>query len=283
MKLPEKMLFLVCAVLMSTAGAWGQYYFQNPIMQFDLSYWYDFENNGQMGFTNNSSSYNSCFFRIENGQPVKYKDFPDGVQEMKPYCVNNDRAVDFIYESGEYCNVHIYDEDGTEKVEPIPLKFGEFSEDFLVCDYNSDGRADILIPDVNKVAVQKADGSFLLKDYTTFTQEEYNNRDKDNDEWVKTYPSSGIVSSTFGDAFLSGSDMFIGSGSYYDGALGGEGTTSIDFNRDGLPDIIDSNSGNVLLNVGEDKFVTLPMGGAVLFRDLNSDQIQDYIVYDSSK
>ncbi len=278
LKLPVKMLFLVCAVLMSTAGAWGQYFFQNPIMQFDLSYWYDFDGNGQMGFTNYSNSNNMYFFRIENGQPVKYKDFPDGVTEMKPYCVNNDRAVDFIYESGEYCNVHIYDEDGTERVEQIPLN----DEGFLVCDYNSDGRADILIPDVNKVAVQKADGSFLLKDYTTYTQEEYNNRDKNNDEWVKTYPSSGIVSSTFGDAFLSGSDMFIGSGSYYDGALGGEGTTSIDFNRDGRPDIIDSRSGYVMLNVGEDKFVALPMGGAVFFRDLNGDQIQDYIVYDSS-
>ena len=252
-------------------------------MQFDLSYWYDFENSGQMGFSYylNGHEYNHGFFRIEHGLPVKYKDFPDPAGNMKPYSVNNDEAVDFISDNGNNCNVYVYDEDGTEKMEQIPLKFGDFSEDFLVCDYNSDGRADILIPTANKVAVQKADGSFLLKDYTTYTQEEYNNRDKNNDEWVKTYPSSGIVSSTFGDAFLSGSDMFIGSG-YYMGALGGEGTTSIDFNRDGLPDIIDSNSGNVLLNVGEDKFVTLPMGGAVFFRDLNSDQIQDYIVYDSS-
>mgnify|MGYP002417662551 CR=1 FL=1 len=252
-------------------------------MQFDLSYWYDFENSGQMGFSYylNGHEYNHGFFRIEHGLPVKYKDFPDPAGNMKPYSINNDEAVDFISDNGNNCNVYVYDEDGTEKMEQIPLKFGDFSEDFLVCDYNSDGRADILIPGVNKVAVQKADGSFLLKDYTTYTQEEYNNRDKNNDEWVKTYPSSGIVSSTFGDAFLSGSDMFIGSG-YYMGALGGEGTTSIDFNRDGLPDIIDSNSGNVLLNVGEDRFVTLPMGGAVFFRDLNSDQIQDYIVYDSS-
>lgn len=252
-------------------------------MQFDLSYWYDFENSGQMGFSYYLSGheYGHGFCRIENGKPVKYKDFPVGVTDMKPYSINNDEAVDFISDNGNNCNVYVYNEDGTEKVEQVPLTFGEASEDFLVCDYNSDGRADILIPGVNKVAVQKADGSFLLKDYTTYTQEEYNNRDKDNDEWVKTYPSSGIVSSTFGDAFLSGSDMFIGSGSY-DGALGGEGTTSIDFNRDGLPDIIDSNWGNVLLNVGEDKFVTLPMGGAVFFRDLNSDQIQDYIVYDSS-
>lgn len=279
--------------VMSTGGQMGTVTIRNyrvnrlqsgSAMQFDLSYWYDFENSGQMGFSYylNGHEYNHGFFRIEHGLPVKYKDFPDPAGNMKPYSVNNDEAVDFISDSGNNCNVYVYNEDGTEKMEQIPLKFGEFSEDFLVCDYNSDGRADILIADANKVAVQKADGSFLLKDYTTYTQEEYNNRDKDNDEWVKTYPSSGIVSSTFGDAFLSGSDMFIGSGSYYEGALGGEGTTSIDFNRDGLPDIIDSNSGNVLLNVGEDRFVTLPMGGAVFFRDLNSDQIQDYIVYDSS-
>lgn len=279
--------------VMSTGGQMGTVTIRNyrvnrlqsgSAMQFDLSYWYDFENSGQMGFSYylNGHEYNHGFFRIEHGLPVKYKDFPDPAGNMKPYSVNNDEAVDFISDSGNNCNVYVYNEDGTEKMEQIPLKFGEFSEDFLVCDYNSDGRADILIADANKVAVQKADGSFLLKDYTTYTQEEYNNRDKNNDEWVKTYPSSGIVSSTFGDAFLSGSDMYIGSGSYYEGALGGEGTTSIDFNRDGLPDIIDSNSGNVLLNVGEDRFVTLPMGGAVFFRDLNSDQIQDYIVYDSS-
>ena len=81
------------------------------------------------------------------------------------------------------------------------------------------------------------------------------------------------------DAFLSGKDMFIGGKGEYTGSMGYQ-TSNIDFNKDGYPDIVNTGTGEILLYVAKDKYVGLPMGGAIYFRDLNNDQRLDYIVYE---
>ena len=81
------------------------------------------------------------------------------------------------------------------------------------------------------------------------------------------------------DAFLSGKDMFIGGKGEYTGSMGYQ-TSNIDFNKAGYKDIVNTGTGEILLYVAKDKYVGLPMGGAIYFRDLNNDQRLDYIVYE---
>ena len=131
----------------------------------------------------------------------------------------------------------------------------------------------------SKVAVQLIDGSFEIHQLEILTQDEYLNRDKTNDEWSQNGNYSGVVVQNKNDAFLSGKDMFIGGKGEYTGSMGYQ-TSNIDFNKDGYPDIVNTGTGEILLYVAKDKYVGLPMGGAIYFRDLNNDQRLDYIVYE---
>lgn len=259
----------------------------NPNLTFDLSYWYDEDRDGRMEYTLSPlpkgmyiKTYKQAFYKItDDGAPVKYKDFPDGAEYLVPYNVNNDAAVDYVDASSRL--VFTGNADGGIETEQVAI---DGVEGFLVTDYDNNGLPDLILTgsgNQRTVLLQMPGGSFMPHAFDTYTREEYLDRDKTNDEWaaVVNSGSSGIVSQNMNDAFLSGKDMFIGGGGGFEGTMGHQASV-IDFNKDGMPDIVDAAGGNILLYMAEDKYVTLPMGGSIYFRDLNNDQLADYVVYE---
>lgn len=266
-------------------------------MQFDLNYWYDEDRDGQMEFCFGQEIYRNYWiyygkYKLINGRTLKYEDLPEGISSLMPCNINNDKAIDYCggilrgnYENHSF-NYKVYtnDEQGENKDSQIFESWGtsritgKSGEIFVPCDYNNDGLTDFLLPH-SKVAVQLIDGSFEIHQLEILTQDEYLNRDKTNDEWSQNGNYSGVVIQNKNDAFLSGKDMFIGGKGEYTGSMGYQ-TSNIDFNKDGYPDIVNTGTGEILLYVAKDKYVGLPMGGAIYFRDLNNDQRLDYIVYE---
>ena len=269
----------------------------NGTMQFDLNYWYDEDRDGQMEFCFGQEIYRNYWiyygkYKLINGRTLKYEDLPEGISSLMPCNINNDKAIDYCggilrgnYENHSFdYKVYTNDEQGGSKDSQIFKSWGtsritgKSGEIFVPCDYNNDGLTDFLLPH-SKVAVQLIDGSFEIHQLEILTQDEYLNRDKTNDEWSQNGNYSGVVVQNKNDAFLSGKDMFIGGKGEYTGSMGYQ-TSNIDFNKDGYPDIVNTGTGEILLYVAKDKYVGLPMGGAIYFRDLNNDQRLDYIVYE---
>lgn len=239
------------------------------VLNFDLTHWYDINKDGKLEFTNKD---NLC--DVVNGMAMPYDKIElDGISisDLYPCNVNNDNAVDYII-NGK--SVFTNTEDGNNLI-------SHNEKEILYCDYNNDGLADFIIRDQNEtVALQLVDGSFLPHQFKTYSREEYLNRDKANDEWNPTlYSYSNVICQNRNDAFLSGKDMFIGGSGNFEGSMGAE-ASAMDFNKDGIPDIVDYSSGNIMLYAAEDKYINMPMGGAIFFRDLNNDMRTDYIVYE---
>lgn len=241
------------------------------ILNFDLTCWYDINKDGKLEFTNKD---NLC--DVVNGMAMPYDKIElDGVSisDLYPCNVNNDNAVDYVI-NGK--SVLTNTEDGDKLI-------SHNEKEILYCDYNNDGLADFLIRDIDEtVALQLVDGSFLPHRFKTYSRDEYLNRDKVNGEWSPiSSTQSSVISQNRNDAFLSGKDMFIGGTSDFEGSMGAEAST-MDFNKDGIPDIVDYSSGNIMLYAEEDKYINMTMGGAIFFRDLNNDMRTDYIVYEPS-
>lgn len=269
----------------------------NGVLQSDLNYWYDEDRDGQMEFFYGDSKTHINYwknygkYKIINGVPVKYENFPENISLLMPCSTNNDAGVDFcggIAAGGwenPYCNYKILtnSEQGDTQESQLFESWGrsrftgKIGEIFVPCDYNNDGITDFLLPD-SKVAVRLPDGTYEIHQLEVLTQEEYRNRDKTDDQWSQN-GGGGVVVQNRNDAFLSGKDMFIGGKGEYTGSMGYQ-ASSIDFNKDGYPDIVNTGTGEILIYVAKDKYVGLPIGGAIYFRDLNNDQRLDYIVYE---
>lgn len=258
-----------------------------PFIQTNLNAWYDEDRNGVMDFCAGieSSRWWKDYgkYTIIDHAIVRYDGFPEGLSTLYPYNINNDNAIDFYGGIRKGVDTYYYDykiytnnEQGETKISQDSE--GNYTSTFVPCDYNNDGLTDFLLSD-NRVAVQLIDGSFKIHQLKVFTQEEYRNRDKTNDTWSQNGNYSGVVSQNRNDAFLSGSDMFIGGDGKYTGSMGYQ-ASNIDFNKDGLPDLVNTGTGQVLLYIAKDQYVSIPMGGAIYFRDLNNDQRPDYIVYE---
>lgn len=63
----------------------------------------------------------------------------------------------------------------------------------------------------------------------------------------------------------------------------GQPAVSIDLNKDGLPDMIDQKNGIIYYNMGQNKFIESNTGGFTVARDLNGDNIPDFIVHSATK
>lgn len=264
----------------------------SPYFQPDLSRWYNTDRNGNMSFFygipglyNNNTGGNGKY-NIKNGVIVLDETFPQDFT-LSPCNINNDGSLDYLEQVSDKNNNHCYkihtNSEGKETlISPLfESRFyydseGNYRESFAPCDYNSDGLTDFLLVN-DRIAIQCIDGSFMIRQMEVLSQKEY--QDKSMDEsWNQNNPS-GLLTATFGDVFLKEKDIFIGSTSGVSKALGQQ-TTDIDFNKDGRPDLLNTTTGRLLLNVGEDKYVSISLGGNLFFRDLNNDQRMDYIVYD---
>lgn len=263
----------------------------SPHFQPNLSQWYDTNRNGNMSFFNgNTGGRNeSGKYNVKDGVIVLDETFPQDIL-LSPCNINNDGALDYleqIYAGGEtqaFFDYRIYTNSEGKETLISPLfnsRFyydtsGNYRESFTPCDYNSDGLTDFLLVN-DRVAIQCIDGAFMIRQLEVLTQKEYQDKSKD-ESWNQNIPSR-FVTSTRGDAFLKQSDMFVGSSSGSSKAMGQQ-VTDIDFNKDGRPDLLNITTGRLLLNIGEDKYVAIPLGGNLYFRDLNGDQRMDYIVYE---
>ncbi|WP_455587514.1 T9SS type A sorting domain-containing protein [Bacteroides sp.] len=144
------------------------------------------------------------------------------------------------------------------------------------CDYNNDGKPD-LMESQHFVYRQTEDGTFSRTEIIPVSSEEdtlsYN-------RWESNFQSSGIglgnlggdVGVPIGDKADNKIASFKSSREYY----------SMDFNKDGYEDLIDEQTGAILLNRGNNRFLYAPQEGMLYPRDLNGDYITDYVVYDKS-
>lgn len=264
----------------------------SPYFQSDQSQWYDTDRSENMSFfygvSENNNNGGNGKYNIKDGVVILDETFSQE-SALSPCNINNDESLDYlerIYSKSDnpYFNykIHTNREDKEPLISPLfESRFyydtnGNYRESFTPCDYNSDGLTDFLLVN-DRIAVQCTDGSFMIRRMEVLSQEEYQNQSKD-EGWNQNNPSRLLVS-TYDDVFLKESDIFVGNTSGTAKTLGQQ-ATDIDFNKDGRPDLLNTTTGRLLLNVAEDKYVSIPLGGNLFFRDLNGDQRMDYIVYE---
>jgi len=188
--------------------------------------------------------------------------------------LNNDSVVDFItgksssYDS--YNNVIVRRDDGTV----YEKKY--VGRDVLVADLNSDGRPDLVPNDeYGRTYVQLPDGTFEQHLMNIQSYEAWKNGGK-NDEW-----SSGTGGFVVSDGIPGiRDDMFVRDGVTTSFGKLGTMLTDLDFNHDGRPDLLNENTGQLLINLGSDNYVAMQLNGKIYFRDLNGDGKLDYVLYD---
>lgn len=243
--------------------------------------WYeDIPDNGWMEFVN--ERYGGSLVglnRIVHGRPFSYQAYPYGNYygpEPSFVNVNNDSVADLFisYNSGDYNSatpyLYIRDEQGNLREKSVEAKN---NNKVFLADINNDGRPDWFMTD-GQVYIQNADGTFLEKKVRLMTPSEWENGGR-NDSWSSS--GGGLIVQDWNDALHV--DLIVGSGSGVYHNLGNS-VQSIDFNGDGRPDLLNSITGQLLLNMGNDTYVTVNIGGQVYFRDLNGDGLLDYVLYD---
>lgn len=247
----------------------------------ELSQWFDDDGDGKMEFMY-TSNYLSGKFKIVEGKGVLYEEVSlqeTGNSDMFPCNLNNDTEIDYYgWDSSDNPSwklvVTSCKEDGDK------LRFEVLAEDYHVqlstCDYNSDGRIDLVLSD-GRLAVQQIDGTFALRKLDVMSLDAY--KGQLNDEWGRPSNYNGVILSNGIPSLRDG--MFVGSNAYT-GSLNSQ-ITDIDFNNDGRIDILNNQSGQLLMNMGDGKYVAIALGGSIYFRDLNGDQKMDYVVYDRDR
>lgn len=151
--------------------------------------------------------------------------------------------------------------------------------DVLVADLNSDGRPDMVPNDEHgRTFIQMPDGTFKEHLMKIQSYEAYKNGGR-NEEW-----NSGTGGFIVSDGIPGiRDDMFVRDGGGAPG-FGKLGTmlTDIDFNHDGRVDLLNENTGQLLINLGDDNYVAMQLNGRIYFRDLNSDGKLDYVMYNET-
>lgn len=229
-------------------------------------YWYDdIADNGVMEFASGN------VWEFKDDKVYAYKDIENFISFQN---LNNDSIIDFL--KGNYnvsYSILVRREDGTiyEKK--------NLGMNVLVADLNSDGRPD-LVPSSNSgmTFIQLPDGTFEEHLMKIQSYEAYKNGGR-NEEW-----NSGTGGFIVSDGIPGIRDDMIvrsGSGSPAFGKLGTM-LTDIDFNHDGRVDLLNENTGQLLINLGDDNYVAMQLNGRIYFRDLNGDGKLDYVMYNEN-
>jgi hypothetical protein len=187
-------------------------------------------------------------------QPVAWS-----LYRSTPLNINNDDQPDF---GASQDTVYISTPEGYRK---------EVGVNPRLWDVNADGRPDLYSEETEEVAetqryihYQQPDGSFR-KSRIEFVSTE---------EWLELLRNKKSPS-IYDMSCMS----IIGSGVSKPSTLDLL-ETEIDFNRDGLPDLMSEAGGGVLLNMGNNRFAFAQAKGQVFAKDLNNDGLSDIILYD---
>ncbi len=224
-----------------------------------------------MQFTNGGRKY------YVDGDYTRYSYGESMLSSSFQHNINNDNATDFYsYSYNRVANpvtytpagmsnpqIHVASENG--EANTIKLIEGYSGIDVLIpADYNSDGLPDFVVGE--NVFVQGADGLFLRK--------------KVNIE--------GTLQN--GDFVNGGSSRFVSGLTEIWQHISSKGVITytppkrtnvldIDIDSDGLPDLLDTETGNVWLNKGGERYERGRIGGLMFFRDLNGDGVLDYVLF----
>lgn len=181
-----------------------------------------------------------------------------GMSDFTLFNANNDAFPDFYITAYETDNVSVSTPDGSYNT--LALKGIQW-------DINADGRPDLYSEDKisssevgqRYIHYGQADGSYLKSRIELATNEEYQEALK---EYARrnSHGSYILPPPVVGNPVLSNLDR------------------EIDFNKDGLPDLLSDNG--VLLNLGNNRFVFSQLQGRIFAKDLNGDMIPDMILYD---
>ena len=243
-----------CSVTVNLSGQ-----VSNNLVSTNLGQWYsERESDNYMQFVSGSSEY---FF--SGGQVYPYYTF-DG--SAFPCNINNDNTTDFyMYNSGtgslNNYRVRIVGENG--EIKTIPLPFPSSTSDISPCDYNGDGLTDFKIG--SNIFVQGANSSFTQKALNIMNR----------DTWLNTsgFSMSSLAGHT--GAWIESAPV-----AYVPPQTAN--LINMDLDGNGLPDLLDTKSGEVLLNMGADVFVKEQLGGYVMFRDLTGNGKMDNVVFNQS-
>lgn len=246
------------------------------IYPFQPQYWYDdLLDNEMMEFEN---GYIDVYNRVKNGgnlyeikgnESYAYKQV---VNFMSFQNLSNDSLIDFIIEQNTNSAI-IRNVNGTS------YEINSLGWDVLVADLNSDGRPDLVPNDEHgRTFIQMPDGTFKEHLMKIQSYEAYKNGGR-NEEW-----NSGTGGFIVSDGIPGiRDDMFVrdGGGGPAFGKLGTM-LTDIDFNHDGRVDLLNENTGQLLINLGDDNYVAMQLNGRIYFRDLNGDGKLDYVMYNET-
>lgn len=248
------------------------------IYPFQPQYWYDdLLDNEMMEFEN---GYIDVYNRVKNGgnlyeikgnESYAYKKVENFMSFQN---LSNDSLIDFHKGThGLNNSILVRRADGTV------YEKNALGWDVLVADINSDGRPDLVPNDEHgRTFIQLPDGTFKEHLMKIQSYEAYKNGGR-NEEW-----NSGTGGFIVSDGIPGiRDDMFVrdGGGAPAFGKLGTM-LTDIDFNHDGRVDLLNENTGQLLINLGDDNYVAMQLNGRIFFRDLNGDGKLDYVMYNET-
>lgn len=230
-------------------------------------YWYDdIPNNDKIEFANIRYLYD-----IKGDVPYAYMCVENF---MSFHNFNNDSIIDF--QKGTF---NLYNSVWVRKTDGTVYEQDNLGWDVLVADLNSDGRPDLVPNDEHgRTFIQLPDGTFKEHLMKIQSYEAYKNGGR-NEEW-----NSGTGGFIVSDGIPGiRDDMFVrdGGGAPAFGKLGTM-LTDIDFNHDGRVDLLNENTGQLLINLGDDNYVAMQLNGRIYFRDLNGDGKLDYVMYNET-
>lgn len=258
----SRVLFLVLCSLWGAMAAQAQDNATYPVAA--MSNIYDINGDGKMEFLGTDFRFHS--YQYPGLMPMEQYSIPENGKHARLCNLNNDAFPDIRYLEGGIIAISAQ--------EGIWQTIDNVSEAPYPCDYNNDGRTD-LMHSTRKVYRQGSDGSFSPIEIIPVSSEEdtlvYN-------RWESRPTSTGIglgnlggdVGVAIGGASTAKAATFSSNREFY----------SMDFNKDGHADLIDESTGTLLLNRGNNRFLLAPQNGRLYPRDLNGDFIMDYICYD---
>ncbi|MDL2241508.1 FG-GAP-like repeat-containing protein [Bacteroidales bacterium OttesenSCG-928-L03] len=247
----------------------------------DLGLWYhELESETNMQYIYNSSSSNKPSTKnlVLDGALHSYYDFGEtdghsyGVNYIYPWAINNDQAADFYglrMGSNYIYGYSLFIADESNKNEQITFELpSPIKGEAMPCDYNSDGLTDFLVD--KDIYIQSCDNTFTKKSLNVMSQETYENGYAQEYVQVSTFNPGSITS-----FWKSSSEKYI--------PLKNDlKLLNRDIDGDGLPDLLNLNTGALWLNKGNDIYVEEQLGGSIQLRDLNGDGMLDLIMYNAT-